>query len=111
MFLWGYLKMHMSMSQIPILSVSLEQAITDIINSIAMEEAALSNILNSEGEIIQKTKNVACDVDELVSVNESVNSIIKNVARLQMLIQFKLEDAEKLLQKIMDFNEDEDLEE
>ena len=105
--------MQMSVSQIPIPSISLEQAVTDIVSSIAMEEAALSNILNSEGEIVQIAKKVACDVNDLVSVNESVSSVIKNIARLQMLLQFKLEDAEKLLHKIMYFNEveDEDLEE
>lgn len=103
--------MESSMSQISIPSVSLEQALTDVIESIALEETALSNILNSEGEIIQKTKNIACNTDMFVSVNESVNSIIKNIARLKMLIQFKLEDAGKLLQMIIDFDEDDDLEE
>lgn len=103
--------MQMSMSQIPIPSVSLEQAITDVINSIAMEESALSNILNAEGEIIQKAKNMACNTDDFVSVNESVSSVIKNIVRLQMLIQFKLEDAGRLLQRLMDFNEGDDLEE
>jgi len=106
MFYYGGIKMQMSMSPIPIPAISLEQAITDIINSIAMEETALSNILNSEGELIQKTKNVACDVDDLVLLNESVNDVIKNIAKLQMLIQFKLEDAEKLLHKLMDFDDD-----
>ena len=106
MFSYGGIKMQMSMYPITIQAISLEQAITDIINSIAMEEAALSNILNSEGELIQKTKNVACDVDDLVLLNESVNDVIKNIAKLQMLIQFKLEDAEKLLHKLMDFDDD-----
>lgn len=92
--------MQTCMSQIPIPSVSLEQALTDIVETIAMEETALSNILKSEGDVIQKANNVTGNIDEFISVNESVNSIIKNVARLQILIQFKLEDTKKLLQEM-----------
>ena len=97
--------------EIPIPSISLEQALANVIESIALEETALSHILNSQGEILQKTKQDAMSTDELVSVNESVNSIIKNVVKLQMLLQFKLEDTEELLKSIMDFNENSELEE
>lgn len=103
--------MQTSMSQFPAPSVSLEQALTDIIESIAVEETALSGVLSSEGDILQKAKNAACTTDELICVNESVNSIIKNVARLQVLLQFKLDDIGALLKRIADIDEDFDLEE
>lgn len=85
---------------IPIPSVSLEQAVTDIIESIAMEEAAVSNILNSEGEMIQKFKNISRNVQEYVLLNKSINDVMKNTLKLQMLLQSKLEEAEGLLQAI-----------
>ena len=34
--------------------ISMSQAVTDLLESIAMEETALSHILNAEGEKIQK---------------------------------------------------------
>jgi hypothetical protein len=103
--------MFISMPKIPLPSVALEQALADIIESIAVEETALSNILHSEGEVLHKTKKVSGDIGAFIYVNESVNCIIKNVVRLQMLMQFMLEDAEGLLQKIGDVDENDELEE
>ncbi len=92
-------------SNIRISSDSLEQALNDIIKSIAEEEIALSKILDFEGEIIQEAKKGARNIKEFVSVNESVNSIIENVIRLQKLTQVKLEFADELLQSIRDLSE------
>jgi len=58
------------MSQIPVMPVGIEQALANIIDSIAMEDAALSGILNSESELIRKTANISKSIDEMVSVNE-----------------------------------------
>lgn len=103
--------MHSSMFNIPISSASLEQALADIIKSIAVEETALSNILNLERAMIEKTNNRSRNLEEFMSANESVNSVIKNVIKLQMLMQIKLEYIEGLLQKIEEFNENDELEE
>ena len=86
-------------------SAALEQAITVVIKSAAMEETALSNILKLEKTIIQKAKRVSHNIEEFVSINESVNGIIRNITKLQMLMQIKLQDAEELLQKISCFYE------
>jgi hypothetical protein len=103
--------MFRSISNIRISSASLEQALTDIIKSIAEEEIALSKILNFEGEIIQKARKGARNIKEFVSVNESVNSIIENVIKLQKLTQVKLEFAEELLRGSWNFNECDEQEE
>lgn len=96
-------------SNIRISSDSLEQVLNDVIESIAEEEIALSKILDFEGEIIQEAKKGARNIKDFVSVNESVNSIIENVIRLQKLTQVKLEFADELLQIIRNYNEcDED---
>lgn len=85
-------------------SACLEQTLNDIIKSIAEEEIAFSKILNFEGEIIQKAKRGARNIKDFISVNESVNSMIENVIRLQKLTQVKLEFAEELLQSIRECN-------
>lgn len=99
------------MSQIPMLPVSIEQALANIIDSIAMEDAALSGILNSESELIKKTANISKDIGELVSVNESVKSVIRNVSGLQIIIQHMLENAERLLREIEETGYFDELEE
>jgi len=96
---------------IPLSDISLEQAITDIIESLALEETALSEILNSESEIVLKTNKISNNIDDYIAVNESVNSIIKNVFRLQMMLQFELDNAEFILQKSREYYENDDLEE
>ena len=53
------------------------QAITDIIASVALEQTALSHILNAEGEKIQKIVAGAATADELLAVNKSVNSMCR----------------------------------
>ena len=67
------------------------QAITDLIESVALEETALSHILNAEGEKIQKM--VALDdvtPEMLLATNKSVESMVKAVSRLDMILQSKL---------------------
>lgn len=67
------------------------QAITDLIESVALEETALSHILNAEGEKIQKM--VALDgvtPEMLLAANKSVESMVNAVSRLDMILQSKL---------------------
>ncbi|MFV0314313.1 MAG: hypothetical protein ACK5I7_04325 [Anaerotignum sp.] len=70
------------------------QAITDVIESVALEQTALSHILNAEGEKIQKVVFLAtstADVAAVLAVNQSVNSMVNSITRLEMLLQSKLE--------------------
>ena len=74
-----------------------EEALTMIIASIAMEELALSHIINAEGEKLQYilgtlpgTKPCAGPQDVL-AVNKSVSSLLDVVAQNQMLLKSKLE--------------------
>ena len=77
-----------------------EQAITDIIESVALQETALSHILNAEGEKIQKMvamEDVTPDV--LLATNKSVESMVNAVSRLEMILQSKLSGFEGCLCK------------
>ena len=68
-----------------------EQAITDIIESVALEETALSHILNAEGEKIQKMVAMPDVTPEmLLAANKSVESMVNAVSRLEMNLHSKL---------------------
>lgn len=69
-----------------------EQAITDLIQSVALQEAALAHIMNAEGEKMQKIIAMEdVNTDELMELNKSVTQLISAVSRLEMLFTAKLE--------------------
>ncbi|MCL2859314.1 MAG: hypothetical protein FWF46_01825 [Oscillospiraceae bacterium] len=71
---------------------SREQAITDLITSVALQETALSHILNAEGEKMQAIiamPNVS--PEKLLKLNRSVERLINAITRLEMILQAKLE--------------------
>lgn len=67
-----------------------EQAINDIIESVALQEAGLAHIINAEGEKIQKVVATTTNVNELLAVNKSVENMLMTVSRLEVLLQSKL---------------------
>lgn len=73
------------------------QAITDIITSVALEQTALSHIINAEGEKIQKIVASAETAGEMLAVNKSVKSMLNSITRLEMVLQGKLELFEDCL--------------
>lgn len=67
------------------------QAISDIIESVALEETGLSHILNAEGEKIQKFVAMpGVTADQLLAVNASVQATIDAVTNLEMILHGKL---------------------
>lgn len=67
------------------------QAVTDIIESVALQETALSHILNAEGEKIQLMVAMPDVTPEvLLATNKSVESMVNAVSRLEMILQSKL---------------------
>lgn len=81
----------MGMPVITASSITREQAITDLIQSVALEEAALSHILNAEGEKIQKVVALPDVTPEtLLAANKSVESMVNAVSRLEIILQSKL---------------------
>lgn len=67
------------------------QAITDIISSVALEQAAISHILNAEGEKIQKIVAEDNTAEDMLMINNSVKSMVNAITRLEMILQGKLE--------------------
>ncbi len=82
----------MSMPIIEPSDTSREQAISDLIESIALEETALSHILNAEGEKLQKVIAIeGVTAEELLAVNKSVECMVKAITQLEMVLKSKLD--------------------
>ena len=82
----------MSMPVITASGVERGQSITDIVESVALEQTALSHILNAEGEKLQQiiaTENIT--PQELLDANKSVARMVAKIGRLEMILQSKLE--------------------
>lgn len=73
-------------------------AVTDIIQSVALEQTAISHILNAEGEKIQKiVADKGVSVEELLAANKSAHTMVESITRLEMVLQSKLELFEDCL--------------
>lgn len=69
-----------------------EQAITDLIESIALQETALSHIINAEGEKMQAIIAMeGVTPEQLLELNRSVELMVNSITRLEMMLQAKLE--------------------
>lgn len=69
------------------------QAITDLIESVALQEAALSRILDAESEKLQKAvdRQNHGSPDELLKFNRSVDKTIRSITLLEVILQGKLQ--------------------
>ena len=77
-----------------------DEALTMIIASIAMEELALSHIVNAEGEKLQYILGTlpggckpCADTPEILAVNKSIKELLNTVMQNQLLLKGKLETA------------------
>jgi hypothetical protein len=68
------------------------QAVNDLIESVAMQEAALSHILCAEGEKMEKALTLeGLDLCKLLEVNDSATNMVHAVANLELVLKDKLE--------------------
>jgi len=80
--------------------LSREEAINQIISSIAMEELGLSHIINAEGEKLQyilgtlsSVTGPRATIDDVLKVNESVRAVLQGATESQTLLRSKLHQA------------------
>ena len=66
--------------------VTLEQAVVDLVESIALQENALSHILCAESR-----KMDGLDLCKLLEVNDSATNMVHAVANLELVLKDKLE--------------------
>lgn len=67
------------------------QAITDIVTSVALEQAAISHILNASGEELQLAVSVSATNQELIDINSSIVSLIGTAKELEEVLLSKLQ--------------------
>ncbi|MEF9853830.1 MAG: hypothetical protein RSB36_07545 [Hydrogenoanaerobacterium sp.] len=73
-------------------TITREEAVGNIIESVATEEAALAHILNAESEkIMAVVDNSSATPEQLLAVNASVKKAIAAISRLEMQLQAKLD--------------------
>lgn len=84
--------------------ISREEAIKLLLTSIALEELALANILNAHAENIQYVLSMSPTAEELIRINNIGVKLLRNVARNQMLLQFKLEVLQNYLDNYKNTN-------
>ena len=82
------------MPEINLVSINPRIAIASIAASIALQEAAVSHVLNAQGEGIQAVVGLAgVTVGQLQDVNLSVGDMVDNVAAYTELLREKLQTA------------------
>lgn len=75
-----------------------DAALSDLIESIALIEAALAHILNAQGEELQKVVAEDSTIEEMLDVNGKINQTIGKVTGLEKILFQKLSKASELAQ-------------
>lgn len=91
----------------PMISITTGQTIPLLLASIALEELALAHVINAEAEKLQfvlgtldtKTKfnPTTVTLSNLLDVNKSVQTTLRDVIKKEMLLQFKFENILDLI--------------
>ncbi|WP_455619442.1 hypothetical protein [Eisenbergiella sp.] len=71
-------------------------SLCSLLESIALNEAALSHILNAEGEKLQKAVRIADSIHDLLEIDRSVSQTITRVTFLEQTLYAKLEAVKEL---------------
>lgn len=87
----------MSMPKIECTHIDKCCAASSILQSIALEETAISHILNAEGEKLQKAISLSCSQKELIEINESVGDTVDKITNLEIVLKAKLDLIKPLL--------------
>jgi hypothetical protein len=94
--------MSMSMPSFPVVDppIDREDAVNQILSSIAMEELGLSHILNAEGEKLQYILGTLpglngppATVSDVLAANESVRGLLETTVQNQLFLRAKMQGA------------------
>lgn len=89
----------MSMPEIKCNSIDKCCAAASLLQSIALEETAISHILNAEGEKLQKAVALSCETKDLLKVNKSVEDMVDKITSLEIVLKSKLDLIKPILEK------------
>lgn len=89
----------MSMPKIECANIDKCCAVTSLVQSIALEETAISHILNAEGEKIQKVLSAHnCSTKDILEVNKSVEDMVDKITALEIVLKSKLDLIKPILE-------------
>jgi hypothetical protein len=80
----------------PVLTITdQELAFTALLESIALEEVALAHFINAEAEKVQEIAGImnGDNSDTVIDLQRSVVAAMQTAIKMQMLLQFKLENV------------------
>src|SRR5699024_4781758 len=84
----------------PLISLDTCDTINLLLSSIALEEIGLSHILNAEGEKLQLfLKKRSCHLEDMLTINNSVNKTLKTIVKSQMMLLLELDDTVELAEQ------------
>lgn len=84
----------------PFIDLEREDVINLLLVSIALEEMALANIMNTEAEKLSwLIEDEDATIEDVLDMNRSVQRTLRNVIKKEMLLQFKLEDTIDLIEE------------
>jgi hypothetical protein len=79
-----------------VLGLAIEDALSEVIYSVAMEEKALAHIIHAESEKIRAAINIpGITIKELLCINSSVESALESIVRLEGILSSKLKSVLK----------------
>lgn len=82
-------------------TITREDSVGNIIESIAMEEKSIAHILNAESEKVAAVINMPnVTADELLMVNKSVKNAVDTVIQLELALKAKLELFQSMICQI-----------
>lgn len=89
----------------PEINITFEDSINLLLTSIAMEEVSLSKLMDAETNkiscVLDDCKHDRCEhgsvLHDAIKINKSVDDTIKDMIKLQMLLQFKLDNIKDIL--------------
>lgn len=87
----------MSMPKIECAHIDTCCAVSSLLQSIALEETAISHILNAEGEKLQKGVALSCNQNDLLEINKSVMDMIEKITNLEIVLKSKLDLIKPIL--------------
>lgn len=79
---------------------NIEQSLAELIRSIALTGTATAQLLKAEADKIEKAIEVACNVDDLIKINNSVNKTLAQAINLENSNYQKLDEINDLFEII-----------
>ncbi len=85
----------------PDIDITLEDAINLLLVSVALEEISLSDLIRAEAQklenILKQCNSSENSPENILDINRSIDDTLKNIIKLQMILQFKLDNVRELI--------------